>query len=484
MSSSETASHGNADGALYAPARKIYPKKVDGEFRRIKWGIQLFTLAIYYLLPFVRWHRGAGEPSQAVLVDLEHRRFYFFFIEIWPQEVYYATGLLIVAALTLFLMNAVAGRIWCGYMCPQTVWTDLFQMTERWIEGDARERMRKDAGRWTLQRIREKLAKHALWLLIAWWTGGAWVLYFAAAPTLVHKLATIALGCGQAYMWIGIFTFTTYVLAGVMREQTCLYMCPWPRIQAALTDEYALNVTYRYDRGEPRESLKHATLLRAQGKPAGDCVDCGQCVAVCPTGVDIRHGASLGCIQCGLCIDACDGVMEKIGRPSRLIAYDTEMNIERRQRGQPSIYKPIRARTIIYAALIVVIGGFMLFTLAMRADMRLNVLHDRNPLTVTLKDGSVRNAYTIRISNMKAATRRFTLEIAGAAGAQIDLVGETADTQGHLIVEVGVDQTREARVLVTMRGAHAADTPLALTFTAREIGGGASISAKDVFLWR
>jgi len=158
LSSSETASHGNADGALYAPARKIYPKKVDGEFRRIKWGIQLFTLAIYYLLPFVRWHRGAGEPSQAVLVDLEHRRFYFFFIEIWPQEIYYATGLLIVAALTLFLMNAVAGRIWCGYMCPQTVWTDLFQMTERWIEGDARERMRKDAGPWTLQRIREKLA--------------------------------------------------------------------------------------------------------------------------------------------------------------------------------------------------------------------------------------------------------------------------------------------------------------------------------------
>ena len=250
-------------------------------------------------------------------------------------------------------------------------------------------------------------------------------------------------------MWIGIFTFTTYVLAGVMREQTCLYMCPWPRIQAALTDEYALNVTYRYDRGEPRESLKHATLLRAQGKPAGDCVDCGQCVAVCPTGVDIRHGASLGCIQCGLCIDACDGVMEKIGRPTRLIAYDTEMNIKRRQCGQPSIYKPIRARTIIYAALIVAIGGFMLFTLATRSDMRLNVLHDRNPLTVTLKDGSVRNAYTIRISNMKAATRRFTLEIAGAAGAQIDLVGETADTRGP--------PRRRGRRRSNSRGARAGD---------------------------
>ncbi len=219
-------------------------------------------------------------------------------------------------------------------MCPQTVWTDLFQTTERWIEGDARERIRKDAGPWTVRTIREKTRQARVWLLIAWWTGGAWVLYFADAPTLVHELATFAPGCGEAYIWIGIFTFTTYVLAGSMREQICLYMCPWPRIQAALTDEYALNVTYRYDRGEPRISLKQATLLRAQGKPAGDCVDCGQCVAVCPTGVDIRHGASLGCIQCGLCIDACDGVMEKIGRPTRLIAYDTEMNIKRRQCGE------------------------------------------------------------------------------------------------------------------------------------------------------
>ena len=218
-------------------------------------------------------------------------RFYFFFIEIWPQEVYYITGLLIVAAIVLFLMNAVAGRVWCGYLCPQTVWTDLFFAIERLIEGDRREHMQRD-GRWTAETYARKAAKHFLWLMVAWWTGGAWVLYFADAPTLVKHLATGAGARSSPMLWIGILTFTTYTLAGHMREQVCLYMCPWPRIQAALTDEYALNVTYRYDRGEPRVRGKKANALRAQGKPAGDCIDCNQCVRVCPTGVDIRDGAS------------------------------------------------------------------------------------------------------------------------------------------------------------------------------------------------
>jgi cytochrome c oxidase accessory protein FixG len=301
------------DIPLYAPRRKIYPQSVHGKFRNIKWAVLVFTLAIYYLLPFVRWDRGPNAPSQAVLLDFPNRRFYFFFIEIWPQEVYYLTGLLILAAILLFLMNAVAGRIWCGYLCPQTVWTDLFFAIERAVEGDRREHMLRDARKWTADTYIRKGTKHFLWLMVAWWTGGAWVLYFADAPTLVKELAT-----GQApfvaYVWIGILTFTTYSLAGHMREQVCLYMCPWPRIQAALTDEYALNVTYRYDRGEPRCSVKKAEQLRAQKQPAGDCIDCLQCVHVCPTGVDIRGGANLGCIQCGLCIDACDAIMSRLGR--------------------------------------------------------------------------------------------------------------------------------------------------------------------------
>src|SRR5487761_2654312 len=339
------------EGPLYEARKKVYPQAVHGRFRRIKWTILSVVLAVYYLLPFVRWNRGPGLPSQAVLVDFPHRRFYFFFIELWPQEIYYFTGLLIIAAMTLFLMNALAGRVWCGYMCPQTIWTDLFYAVERFVEGDRRERMLSDKRGWTLTHIRQAVTKHFIWLMIAWWTGGAWVLYFADAPTLVKDLAT-----GQAafiaYAFIGILTFTTYTLAGHMREQVCLYMCPWPRIQGALTDEYALNVTYRYDRGEPRCAAGKAQQLRAQGEAAGDCVNCKQCVHVCPTGVDIRNGADLGCIQCGLCIDACNAMMTKLGRATGLIAYDTDINIKRRMEGKAGFVKLFRMRTVLYAAII------------------------------------------------------------------------------------------------------------------------------------
>jgi len=481
---STTAPDPHADDIVfYAPGKKIFPKQIAGKFRRIKWGIQIATLAIYYFLPFVRWERGPGLPSQAVMLDLSGRRFYFFFIEIWPQEFYYATGLLIVAALTLFLMNALAGRIWCGYMCPQTVWTDFFLTAERWVEGDSRDRMKLDAAPWTAQKIRKRVTKHFLWLLIAWWTGGVWVLYFADAPTLVYKLATFAPGSGEAFMWIGIFTFATYALAGHMREQVCLYMCPWPRIQAALTDEYAFNVTYRLDRGEPRMSLKAATAARAHGTPAGDCVDCGQCVAVCPTGVDIRHGADLGCIQCGLCIDACDEVMTKIGRKPYLIAYDTQMNIERRLKGLRGIYRPVRPRTIIYAALIAVIGGFILANLALRGDARLSALHDRNPLTVRMKDGGVRNGYTLRFVNMKTTPRKFALTLVGLDRPQVEVVGAAPAADGSFVIEVGADQTREARVLVTMHGDAGKGAQAPIGFLAKDAEAGVETGAKDVFIW-
>jgi cytochrome c oxidase accessory protein FixG len=248
------------EGPLYAPSKRVFPQSVKGTYRRIKWIVLAVTLGIYYLLPFVRWDRGPNAPDQAVLIDFPSRRFYFFFIEIWPQEIYYLTGLLVLAAMALFFMNAVAGRVWCGYLCPQTVWTDLFYAVERFFEGDRRERMRNQ-GKWTFEIVANKAGKHITWLLIAWWTGGAWVLYFADAPTLVKELATFK-APAVAWIWIGILTFTTYSLAGFMREQVCIYMCPWPRIQAALTDEHALNVTYRFDRGEPRVSLKQSERLR------------------------------------------------------------------------------------------------------------------------------------------------------------------------------------------------------------------------------
>src|SRR5450631_269590 len=465
------------EGPLYQARKKVYPQAVHGRFRRIKWTILGVTLAIYYLLPFVRWNRGPGMPSQAVLVDFPHRRFYFFFIELWPQEVYYFTGLLITAAMTLFLMNAVAGRVWCGYMCPQTIWTDLFYAVERWVEGDRRERIIGDKRGWTFTHARQVITKHAIWLMIAWWTGGAWVLYFADAPTLVKELATLQAPF-VAYLWIAILTVTTYTFAGHAREQVCIYMCPWPRIQAALTDEWALNVTYRGDRGEPRMSVKKADQLRQHGQPAGDCVDCHQCINVCPTGVDIRDGIQLGCIQCGLCIDACDTVMSQIGRPTGLIAYDTDINGQRRLFGKPPVYRLIRPRTILYAGIIALVGSIMLYALATRSSMSVNVLHDRNPLYVQLSDGGVRNDYTLRILN-KGGPRSFALDISGLPNAVLQVAGTQPGADGRLIVEVGQDQTRELRLSVQVGSARVPPSAANIEIIATDTSTGQTASAQD-----
>ncbi|MCB8821216.1 cytochrome c oxidase accessory protein CcoG [Microvirga rosea] len=464
---------------LYAPRKKIYPQAVKGRFRSIKWAVLLISLGIYYFLPFLRWDRGPNAPDQAILVDLANSRFYFFFIEIWPQEVYYITGLLILAALTLFLMNAVAGRIWCGYLCPQTVWTDLFYAVERLIEGDRRERMKRAKEKPTLEIITLKILKHSIWLLIAWWTGGAWVLYFADAPTLVWQLLTFQ-APALAYIWIGILTFTTYTLAGFMREQVCTYMCPWPRIQAALTDEYALNVTYRYDRGEPRGSMKKNEAIKRTGAPAGDCIDCAQCVAVCPTGIDIRDGLQLDCIQCGLCIDACNSVMEKIGRPVDLIAYDTDMNVQARIEGRPEVRRIIRPRTVLYAALIAVVAAVMVVALALRHTVDLSVMHDRNPLFVRLSDGSIRNAFTVRVSNKNLEERRYVVTVEGLRSAKLDVVGGHIDQQGRSILAVGPDQTLEARVLVTTGETQSASTDLHFTLT--DLSSGETARTSDHFM--
>jgi cytochrome c oxidase accessory protein FixG len=470
-------------GPLYAARKKVYPQKVSGTFRRIKWGLMAVCLGIYYFLPFVRWNRGLGAPDQAVLIDFPNRRFYFFFIELWPQEVYYFTGLLIIAAVALFLMNAIGGRIWCGYLCPQTVWTDLFYAVERLIEGDRRERMKKDAAAdpMKLERISEIVLKHSIWLLIAWWTGGAWVLYFSDAPTLVKELVTFQAPM-TAYVWIAMLTASTYVLAGFMREQVCTYMCPWPRIQAALTDEWALNVTYEYDRGEKRTSLKKAAELRAKGEQVGDCVDCYQCVAVCPTGIDIRNGPQLECIQCGLCIDACDAVMTKIGRPTRLIGYDNDINIQRREAGQPPIFRVVRPRTIVYSSVIAVVGAIMLYAMLTRSLLDINVLHDRNPVAVRLSDGSIRNAYTVRLLNKRGFDRVIAIDVEGPVNATLHVVGADSVTPDRPMIVIGRDQTAEFRMLVTAPADSNPEKSTPVKFHVIDIGLGEAASATDNFV--
>jgi cytochrome c oxidase accessory protein FixG len=285
-----------------------------------------------------------------------------------------------------------------------------------------------------------------------------------------------------AYVWIGILTASTYLLAGHAREQVCVYMCPWPRIQAALTDEWALNVTYKYDRGEPRCSVKKAIDLRSLGEQVGDCVDCNQCVAVCPTGIDIRDGAQLGCIQCGLCIDACDTVMKKIGRPTRLIGYDNDINVQRRIAGKKEIFKPVRARTIVYVALMAVVCAVMLYALLTRSLLDINVLHDRNPVAVKLSDGSIRNGYTLRFLNKRGFDRVIAVDIDGPANAKIHVVGVDSVVPDRPMIVLGRDQTTELRVLVTVPFEEKAEKTQPVKFRVTDIGLGEVASATDHFV--
>jgi len=460
---------------LYSARQQIYPKLAHGKFRFLKWVVMSIALGVYYLLPFVRWDRGEGAPDQAVLVDFAGRRFYFFFIEIWPQEVYYITGLLIIAALALFLATALFGRVWCGYACPQTVWTDLFIMVERFFEGDRNARMKLDRSKWSFDKAWRKIGKHVVWLLIALATGGAWILYFHDAFDVVQNFFT-----GEAalssYLFAGVLTFTTYTLAGTMREQVCTYMCPWPRIQAAMTDREALNVTYRYDRGEPRGAHKKSESWDGRG----DCIDCKQCVAVCPMGIDIRDGSQLECIQCALCIDACDDIMKKVDRPTGLITYETDDNIERMNAGEKPRYRFVRTRTLVYAVALLLVAATMLTALINRSELELNAQRDRNPNFVVLSDGSVRNSYNIKVINKASEARDFNLVIEGDPAFQPRLLGANPDTP--LQMHVGADQTQDFLLHLVLPEHAVDDLREPLTFRVVDPVSGETASTASVFI--
>jgi len=406
----------SGDGPLYADRVRVYPRAVSGPYRSIKWVVLIVCLAIYYLTPWIRFDRGPGAPDQAVLADIVNGRGYFFWIEIWPQEVYYLTGLLIIGAVALFLVTSLFGRVWCGYSCPQTVWTDLFMLVERWIEGDRVERMRFDKAPFGIAKVARKSAKHVAWLLIAMATGGVWVLYFNDAPATALRMLT-----GEAtlkvYFFFALFTATTYLLGGIAREQVCTYMCPWPRFQAAMQDEQTLAVTYQRWRGEPRG--KHKAGQDWSGR--GDCVDCRACIAVCPTGIDIRDGQQLECINCGLCVDACNDIMKKVGRPAGLIAFATAASQVERAAGRAAPYRLLRLRTAVYAGVLALVGIAMLAALALRPAVTLTVIRDRQPLYVTLADGSIRNGYTLKIANRTREPRAVRIVIERLAGADLQL---------------------------------------------------------------
>jgi len=432
-------------GSLYARRPDIFPKAVDGFFRRLKWTIMAVALAIYYATPWLRWNRGPYAPNQAVLVDLAHRRFYFFSIEIWPHEFYYVAGLLVMAGVGLFLITSTVGRAWCGYACPQTVWTDLFLHVERFIEGDRNAQLKLKRAGWSVGKVARKLAKHAIWLCIALATGGAWIFYFADAPALARQFLS-GQAAPVAYATVGILTATTYVLAGWMREQVCNYMCPWPRIQSAMLDERSLTVTYKYWRGEPRShGIKKAGEF-------GDCVDCLACVQVCPAGIDIRNGSQMECITCALCIDACDQVMAKLDRPRGLIDYATLEDCEAEAAGKPPVpvlRTLLRSRTLIYFGLWAAVGSAMVFSLGQRTRLDLSVAQERNPLWTRLSNGDLRNAYSIHVRNMEERPRTVRLAIEGLPSATMwDSLGSEKAAARALTFTVGPDQVEKRRIYV------------------------------------
>jgi cytochrome c oxidase accessory protein FixG len=434
----------------YAARVKIHPKRASGYFRKLKWLVMAVTLGIYYLTPWLRWDRGAYAPDQAVLVDLAHRRFYFFFIEIWPQEFYYIAGLLIMAGIGLFLVTSTIGRAWCGYTCPQTVWTDLFLVVERWIEGDRNARIKLDAAPWSVGKVWKRVSKNILWLLIAVATGGAWIFYFADAPTLARQFITFQ-APAVAYATVALLTATTFVLAGYLREQVCTFMCPWPRIQAAMLDEDSLVVTYNDWRGEPRS--RHQKKAQAVGEKVGDCVDCNACVAVCPAGIDIRDGQQLECITCALCIDACDSVMEKVGSPKGLISYSTLKTYNAHKAGGLAVIgwrSFLRPRTFVYTAIWMAVGLLMLFSLLHRERLDMSVLNDRNPLFVRLSDGSIRNGFTIKILNMEQRPRSFVVTAEGLPGSTMTMTGGSGEALREFNVDVEADKLRAMKVYVAV----------------------------------
>ena len=419
--------------SLYASRVRVYPRSVSGRWRTVKWALLVACLGIYYAGAWLRWDRGPEAPGQALLIDMVGRRAYFFDLEIWPQEVYYITGLLILGAIGLFLATSLFGRVWCGYACPQTVWTDLFMLVERWIEGDRNERIRRDKGPRTAGKVARKAVKHAAWLLISLATGGAWVWYFNDAPTVTRAFLAGDAGLG-VYFFVGLFTVTTYTFAGWAREQVCTYMCPWPRFQAAMFDEHSFTVTYRAWRGEPRGAKRKDQPWEGRG----DCIDCKACVQVCPTGIDIRNGPQLQCIGCALCVDACDDIMDRIDRPRGLIAWTTFAADAAAARKEKPVHRLLRPRTLIYAGLLAIVAGVMAAGLLLRATVEVNVQRDRSPQFVTLADGAIRNGYTVKVLNKTRSPATYTLRFDGPPGSSVALA-DGAPTTGALELAVRSD---------------------------------------------
>jgi cytochrome c oxidase accessory protein FixG len=418
------------DIKYFAKQEKVYPKRVWGKYRKLKWIAMIITLGIYYLTPFARWDRGPNAPDQAVYIDLVNARAYWLWIEIWPQEVYILTGILIMAAVALFFVTSMFGRVWCGYFCPQTVWTDLFVWVERIVQGDRNARQKLQKAPWSFEKLYKLAITHFIWLVIAWCTAGSFVLYFNDAPTLVRSFFEFDVS-PTVLGFIGGLTFSTYLMAGFAREQVCTYMCPYARFQSAMFDRDTLIIGYDEKRGEPRGKHKKGDSWKGRGH----CIDCTACVQVCPTGIDIRKGLQMECIACGLCVDACNDIMDKIDMPRGLIRYDTINHMEAKAKHKKDQrFHLWRPRTFYYGTILAIVGCIMLSSLILRAPMELHVLHDRNPLFIQLSNGEIRNGYIVKILNKTHEHRTYQLSFEGLPDASLEIKAVAGADENHLYV--------------------------------------------------
>jgi cytochrome c oxidase accessory protein FixG len=387
--------------SLYLAHQKVYPREIAGRFARLRTLAVWVLLGIYYLLPWLQWN-----GRQAVLFDLPARKFFILGLVFWPQDFIFLTWLLIIAALSLFFFTAIGGRLWCGFACPQTVWTETFLWMERFAEGDRTARQKLDRAPWSPDKLARKSLKQFLWVTFALWTGFTFVGFFTPIRLLAAEVAAFTMGPWETF-WVLFYGFATYGNAGYLREQVCKYMCPYARFQSAMFDRDTLTVTYDEERGEPRGARKRGTDARAAGK--GDCIDCTWCVQVCPTGIDIRKGSQIECIDCGACVDACDAVMDRMDTPRGLIRFTTHRALEHQKT------RFFRPRTLIYGGLLTVLTIGFVVAVALRSPVSLDVIRDRNALYRLTGTGEVDNVYTVRILNKSEREQRFRLEARGAS---------------------------------------------------------------------
>ena len=400
-----------AQVSFYEKHKVIYAKGVRGFFDNWRIALVVFTQLIFYVTPWLQWN-----DRQAVLLHLVERKFYIFGVVFWPQDVIYLSALLIVSAYGLFLVTAIAGRLFCGYACPQTVYSQMFMWIENWVEGTRNDRLKLDKAPLDTRKFRIKATKHLLWGLLSLWTGFTLVCYFTPVTELLESVRTGNLGAWETF-WIFFYGGFTYLMAGFMREQVCKHMCPYARFQSVMFDPDTLIITYDPQRGETRGARKKGVDAKAAG--LGDCVDCGLCVQVCPTGIDIRNGLQYECIGCAACVDVCDQVMDKVGLPRGLVRYSTETAMEKHLTRKEILSHIIRPRILLYTFILAIILGLTAWFLANRIPLKVDIIRDRSTLAREADDGRIENVYTLQIMNTEEQAHRYTITVEGLEGAEL-----------------------------------------------------------------